>query len=321
MAHMRKPTLSFSVAVLAVGLALTAFIQLAHISIVRADDEMDEELRSTIPSDPVNRGKRSPGSSTSSESSAPSHRSSSASTSSGTTEMTNGDEEGEWNTSHSEEGYHTHRGYSGGGSSEGGYSSVKIDLEKKRIFTPKISFASNSSLPTPQSTNVIRQLATTLSRRSDLVIRVEGHTDTIGYDQGNLELSQKRADKVRNMLIENGVMADHVQAVGMGDKYPVASSATAQGQEKNRRVEVHISQIAAAPAAPAPMMAPPPAPVAPAPMPIAQAPVPMAPAPVPAPMPAPVPRPAPVAPYPPAAPAPAPVAPAPAPLAPAPQGP
>ncbi len=308
---MQKPTYILS-AVMALGLALTVWTQ--PFSVARADDEMDEELRSTISSDPVNRGRRSSSSGSSSTPSAPSEPAASP-PSTGSVQMTNGDEEGEWRTMGSESG---RRIYSGGDS-----SSIKVDVEKKRIFTPRITFGSNSSSPTPQSQTVIKQLASTLAKRQDITVRVEGHTDTIGYDQPNLELSQKRADKVRDLLVASGVAAHRVQSVGMGDRYPLASSTTSQGQEKNRRVEVHIAEVASAPlaAAPAPVApapAPAPAPVAPAPAPMpAPAPAPVAPAPAPAPV-APAPAPAPQSPP---APAPQPVAPAPAPLAPAPQGP
>lgn len=332
----RKTPLILSLA----ALTIAAVMELSLLPIARADDEMDEELRSTIPSDPVNRGRRSSSSGSAPASSAPSEPASSSSSSSGgSVQMTNGDEEGEWRTMGSESG---RRVYSGGGS-----SSIKVDVEKKRIFTPRITFGSNSSSPTPQSQTVIKQLASTLGKRQDITVRVEGHTDTIGYDQPNLELSQKRADKVRDLLVASGVAAHRVQSVGMGDRYPLASSTTSQGQEKNRRVEVHIAEVASAPlaAAPAPAPAPAapapapaPAPVAPAPAPApapvapAPAPAPVAPAPTPAPAPAPsrfaapAPAPAPVAPPAPApqpapAPAPQPVAPAPAPLAPAPHGP
>lgn len=295
---------------LALLTAFAAFLSLGKISPVRAEDEMDEEIKSTISSDPVNRGGRPKPSKSKSEPAA----------------STGGDDEGgEWQTMHSE----THRG----ARSSGGWmapSSINVDLEKKQIFTPKISFGSNSDQPTPQSMSVLKQVASVLAKRTDLSVRIEGHTDSIGYDQPNLELSQKRADRVRDILAQDGVATAQLQSVGMGDRYPIASSSTSEGQEKNRRVEFHITEMAAAapvPAAPSPAPAPvapapppTPAPVAPPPMmaapspfatPPVQAPMMMNPAPAPAPMSPPMAAPAPAP-----APAPKPVAPAPAPQGP-----
>ena len=71
-------------------------------------------------------------------------------------------------------------------------------------------------------------------------IRVEGHTDNQGNPQVNLSLSQQRADAIKNELRAAGIPASQVQAIGLGAEQPVASNATAQGRERNRRVEVIV---------------------------------------------------------------------------------
>jgi outer membrane protein OmpA-like peptidoglycan-associated protein len=71
-------------------------------------------------------------------------------------------------------------------------------------------------------------------------IRVESHTDNQGSAQTNLSLSQQRAEAVRNVLRADGVPAGQIQAVGLGGEQPVASNATAQGRERNRRVKVIV---------------------------------------------------------------------------------
>ncbi len=75
-------------------------------------------------------------------------------------------------------------------------------------------------------------------------IRIEGHMDNQGDPQLSLKLSQQRADAVRNMLRAAGVPANRLQAVGLGAEQPVASNATAQGRERNRRVEVIVLRSA-----------------------------------------------------------------------------
>lgn len=72
------------------------------------------------------------------------------------------------------------------------------------------------------------------------MVRVEGHTDNEGNPQANLRLSQQRADAIKDVLRAAGIPASQVQAVGLGAEQPVASNATAQGRERNRRVEVIV---------------------------------------------------------------------------------
>lgn len=71
-------------------------------------------------------------------------------------------------------------------------------------------------------------------------VSIEGHTDSSGSEQFNLNLSQRRADAVRKALLDRGVAAERLDAVGLGEEFPVASNDTAFGKQKNRRVEVVI---------------------------------------------------------------------------------
>jgi outer membrane protein OmpA-like peptidoglycan-associated protein len=70
---------------------------------------------------------------------------------------------------------------------------------------------------------------------------VEGHTDSIGSDEYNMKLSQRRADAVRDYLTSNGIPQTNVQAIGLGKDGPVASNDTAAGRQQNRRVEMVVS--------------------------------------------------------------------------------
>jgi len=74
-----------------------------------------------------------------------------------------------------------------------------------------------------------------------LKLQLEGHTDSIGSDEYNMNLSQQRADAVRSFLVEQGVSPDSITAVGMGKDNPVASNDTAAGRQQNRRVEMVVS--------------------------------------------------------------------------------
>jgi OOP family OmpA-OmpF porin len=71
-------------------------------------------------------------------------------------------------------------------------------------------------------------------------IDVIGHTDNIGTEAYNKDLSLRRAEAVRDYLVSEGVNADIIDVMGMGMSEPVASNDTEAGRAENRRVEVHV---------------------------------------------------------------------------------
>jgi outer membrane protein OmpA-like peptidoglycan-associated protein len=74
-----------------------------------------------------------------------------------------------------------------------------------------------------------------------LKLEVEGHTDSVGSDEYNMQLSEKRAEAVREYLISQGISDANVTAKGFGKTMPVASNDTAAGRQQNRRVELVVS--------------------------------------------------------------------------------
>jgi outer membrane protein OmpA-like peptidoglycan-associated protein len=74
-----------------------------------------------------------------------------------------------------------------------------------------------------------------------LTLQIEGHTDSVGGDEFNQQLSERRADSVRDFLAENGVPASAITARGFGKTQPVASNDTAEGRQRNRRVELVVN--------------------------------------------------------------------------------
>jgi outer membrane protein OmpA-like peptidoglycan-associated protein len=74
-----------------------------------------------------------------------------------------------------------------------------------------------------------------------LALQIEGHTDSIGSDEYNQQLSEHRADAVRDFLAEQGVAGSAMSAKGFGKTQPVGSNDTADGRQKNRRVELVVS--------------------------------------------------------------------------------
>jgi len=77
-------------------------------------------------------------------------------------------------------------------------------------------------------------------------VRVVGHTDNVGSDASNNTLSIARADTVRDFLEDRGVSRSRIEAVGRGEREPIASNDTADGRAKNRRVEIFLREPEAA---------------------------------------------------------------------------
>jgi outer membrane protein OmpA-like peptidoglycan-associated protein len=75
----------------------------------------------------------------------------------------------------------------------------------------------------------------------DLKLEVEGHTDSIGSDEYNQVLSEKRAASVRDYLLQSGVSLNAVLTRGLGKSDPIADNSTAAGRKLNRRVEMIVS--------------------------------------------------------------------------------
>jgi outer membrane protein OmpA-like peptidoglycan-associated protein len=134
--------------------------------------------------------------------------------------------------------------------------------EEKRgliISLSDILFDSGKATLLPGTQRQLAQLGTLLSSYTDRRIIVEGHTDNVGTDAFNLQLSEARAESVRNALIEQGVSPNLISAVGYGRSRPAASNDTPQGRAQNRRVEIVVLNPipAAASEAPTPFTQPP----------------------------------------------------------------
>jgi outer membrane protein OmpA-like peptidoglycan-associated protein len=93
----------------------------------------------------------------------------------------------------------------------------------------------------PGAMRTVDQVATFLSKNPARRVLIEGHTDSQGSESFNRDLSQRRADAVRDALGDRRISADRVETHGLGEGYPVASNTTASGRQQNRRVELIFS--------------------------------------------------------------------------------
>ena len=103
-----------------------------------------------------------------------------------------------------------------------------------------ILFRTDSAVLKPAAVEQLTKVGDVLAKYPEDRIRVEGYADSTGSARHNEELSRRRADAVRAVLLGRGVKEPQVTALGMGDAQPVASNATTAGRAKNRRVELHI---------------------------------------------------------------------------------
>ena len=105
-----------------------------------------------------------------------------------------------------------------------------------------VLFASGEAELLPSARNRLTEVADAL-KQSDNAITIEGHTDSMGPDAYNEELSLRRAEQVRGFLLSRGVPPERLTVRGLGEYRPVASNSTAEGRANNRRVEIVLQRV------------------------------------------------------------------------------
>lgn len=103
-----------------------------------------------------------------------------------------------------------------------------------------IFFETGKATLQEESFNELNRVVELLNQNPKMTIELAGHTDNVGNDASNKTLSQQRADACMKYLIDKGINASRLKAVGYGEDKPVESNDTAEGQAKNRRVEFTI---------------------------------------------------------------------------------
>jgi outer membrane protein OmpA-like peptidoglycan-associated protein len=96
------------------------------------------------------------------------------------------------------------------------------------------------------ATSNLNKLAAFLNQYPDRTVVIEGYTDSVGSEDYNQGLSERRADSVKAYLASQGIGATRLSALGRGESDPVAGNESAAGRQQNRRVEVIISNPPAA---------------------------------------------------------------------------
>jgi outer membrane protein OmpA-like peptidoglycan-associated protein len=99
----------------------------------------------------------------------------------------------------------------------------------------------------PGATRNLDQLVQFLTAHPERRVEIDGYTDSVGTDSFNLDLSQRRADTVKSVLVSQGIDPARIVTRGYGKEYSVASNAESSGRQLNRRVEVVIGSEDGAP--------------------------------------------------------------------------
>ena len=122
-----------------------------------------------------------------------------------------------------------------------GADGCTVELEKPETVSLGIRFERGSAALEPNQTKELEKVRDLLAKYPNATILVEGHTDSTGPEQFNLQLSQERAESVRDYLVRNlDIEADRLKARGFGESRPSAPNSTAEGRMKNRRVQVTV---------------------------------------------------------------------------------
>ena len=119
-------------------------------------------------------------------------------------------------------------------------ATARIEAAKIVLTLPGILFQTNESKLKPEAQMALAKLSGILMVFHRATVAVAGYTDSTGNTDHNRDLSQRRADAVRALLVDQGIAEGRLTAKGFGDEYPIADNSTAEGRTENRRVELVI---------------------------------------------------------------------------------
>lgn len=111
---------------------------------------------------------------------------------------------------------------------------------KKKLILRSVHFDFDKSNIRPDAVPVLDEAVETLKAEGGIAVIVDGHTDSVGSEAYNQRLSQRRADAVRQYLVQHGIPSGRVTSEGFGESRPVASNDTEDGRAQNRRVELRV---------------------------------------------------------------------------------
>ncbi len=120
---------------------------------------------------------------------------------------------------------------------EGGVPLYNRLISDGKIVTNDIHFDYNEATIKAESLPIIQDIANMLAQNTDIHLSIEGHTDSDGSEDYNLQLSEKRAMSVKSELVKQGIDANRLKTKGLGESVPLENNTSREGKSKNRRVE------------------------------------------------------------------------------------
>lgn len=129
-------------------------------------------------------------------------------------------------------------------SNEQALHQIEIERQQNEILkltmSSEVSFDFNSAQIKSSFYSPLNKIADIMNRYANTQIVVAGHTDNVGSEQYNLELSLRRANAVADYLITHGVARARMSTEGRGELEPIADNGTPEGRSQNRRVEIFV---------------------------------------------------------------------------------
>ena len=104
-----------------------------------------------------------------------------------------------------------------------------------------VTFDYDSAAIRPGLYSEIDRISNVLVNYPKTVILVEGHSDSSGNESYNMDLSQRRADSVKNLIVQRGVSSGRIETMPYGESMPIADNSTEVGRAMNRRVEIKVA--------------------------------------------------------------------------------
>jgi OOP family OmpA-OmpF porin len=111
-----------------------------------------------------------------------------------------------------------------------------------KMIINSVLFDFDSSAVKPEAAIMLEQVAIMLKQNTNESIVIEGYTCSVGPEQYNLSLSERRAIAIKAALVDQGIEESRLTAKGLGEADPVADNTTKDGRERNRRVEFQVMQ-------------------------------------------------------------------------------
>lgn len=118
---------------------------------------------------------------------------------------------------------------------------VFVENNAVKVRLKGVQFGSNSAVLNKKSTALLEKVDTALGTVGAKSITVEGYTDSVGPDEKNQAISEKRAEAVQNYMVNKGKLSSNqIKAVGRGEENPISDNKTARGRSENRRIDLVI---------------------------------------------------------------------------------